>query len=367
MVRIAFDHKIFQQQKFGGISRYFVSLASEFISSGNQVKIFASPYINNYLKDLPEGALEGKHKDTINSSSARAVHYYNRFISPLQVAAWKPQILHETYYSGYSSIWNKTPVVTTVYDMIHELFSEQYNWTKELTKIKKLSLDRADHIICISESTKTDLINILNIQPDKISVTYLGYDFEIESSPTKVEFNSKPYLLFVGSRGYYKNFTGLLNAVSISSDLKSDFSIIAFGGGGFSLDELAEIKELGFDDSQVTQIEGDDSALYNYYQKASALVYPSLYEGFGLPPLEAMCNDCPVICSNTSSLPEVVGDAGELFDPYEVDDCIRAIRRVVYSEEYSNTLISLGRIQSQKFSWKKCAEETLSIYKSLIK
>jgi glycosyltransferase involved in cell wall biosynthesis len=106
--------------------------------------------------------------------------------------------------------------------------------------------------------------------------------------------------------------------------------------------------------------------LSEFYNQANIFVYPSLYEGFGLPPLEAMANNCAVASSNTSSMPEVIGNAGEFFDPYDLDDIKQAIENVVYSNKRTNELLSLGIKRASEFTWKKCAEKTLNVYKKYL-
>jgi glycosyltransferase involved in cell wall biosynthesis len=123
---------------------------------------------------------------------------------------------------------------------------------------------------------------------------------------------------------------------------------------------------LGLTSNQVRRIIGDDKVLANLYANAAAFIYPSLYEGFGMALLEAMAYQCPIVCSNAGSIPEVAGDAAEYFDPYEVDDIKQAIENVVYSPEKSRTLISRGLIRVNQFSWDKCAQQTYAIYSSLL-
>jgi glycosyltransferase involved in cell wall biosynthesis len=252
--------------------------------------------------------------------------------------------------------------------MIHELFPSYFSNHDKTAISKRISVERADHVICISENTKKDLIRLYGISESKLSVVYLGFDrFNSSTYLTSSEYLSeKPYVLYVGPRGGYKNFLGLLKAVSSSCRLLADFNVVAFGGGQFSLAELNEINALGFSDGQVIQKSGNDDLLGKLYGSAKAFIYPSFYEGFGIPPLEAMAHQCPVIISNTSSMPEVIGIAGEYFDPAEPDDIRRAIEDVVYSDTRIKLLRETGMERLAFFSWSKCSRETLDIYKTLI-
>jgi glycosyltransferase involved in cell wall biosynthesis len=155
-------------------------------------------------------------------------------------------------------------------------------------------------------------------------------------------------------------------AVASKVELKNEFDLIAFGGGAFNKQERALIHKLGFDSSAVLQVSGDDGQLGSLYAKARAFVYPSVYEGFGLPLLEAMANDCPVVTSNSSSMPEVVGNAGEYFDPLKIEEQSSAICRVVFDDHYRGALIEAGRQRLQMFSWKRCALETQAIYQKVL-
>jgi glycosyltransferase involved in cell wall biosynthesis len=183
---------------------------------------------------------------------------------------------------------------------------------------------------------------------------------------TASRFPANTYILYVGARGGYKNFTNFLRAYSSSPSLRGTFGVVCFGGGEFCLSERKLLASLGLGEDKIVQLPGDDSVLAGLYSRAAVLVYPSLYEGFGIPPLEAMSFDCPVICSNTSSLPEVVGDAAELFDPSEPENIRIAIERVVMSAARTNALIALGRERIKNFSWDRCARETFTVYQRVL-
>lgn len=367
-MRIAFDYQIFTHQTFGGISRYFVELAKSLMTLEQQVQVFAPLHRNSYLASLPQGVVCGRRVGRYPPKTAQFFLTYNELVSWRQMVNWKPEIVHQTFYSARSVGPSGCPTVITVLDMIHELFAEEIRGSGRTVALEKIAVDRADHVICISENTKKDLMRIYGTPEEKISVVLLGFNQFAEGLHLPAARSSvvKPYLLFVGSRGGYKNFVGLLSAVAASPRLLADFNIVAFGGSGFSGAEQALIQSLGFSENQVRQVGGDDSLLGAYYRSARAFVYPSLYEGFGIPPLEAMAHNCPVISSSTSSMPEVVGDAGEYFDPSDTGDFCRAIEAVVYSESRVQSLKILGVARLAHFSWSKCAQETLDVYQALV-
>lgn len=367
-MRIAFDEQIFCQQSYGGVSRYFVRLAEQLVVLNQNIGIFAPLHRNRYTKELPPGVLHGYGVNRYPPKCGQLIMKLNQLGSRWSLSKWQPQLVHETYYSAKSSTPKNCPRVITVYDMIHELYKDKFGTHDRTTACKKLAVERADHVICISESTRRDLIDIFAIREEKISVVHLGFDRLAEKTPFHDVKSSteKPFLFYVGNRGGYKNFDGFIRAVASSNRLKKDFDIQAFGGGAFTKSELTKIESIGFQPGQVRQISGGDDVLGDLYYRATALVYPSLYEGFGLPPLEAMAHQCAVVSSNTSSMPEVVGDAGEYFDPTLTEEMAIAIENVVYSADRNQELISRGQERLEHFEWEKCAKRTLKIYHSLV-
>ncbi|UNM21772.1 glycosyltransferase family 4 protein [Pseudomonas sp. ArH3a] len=364
-MRVAFDHQIFCLQNYGGISRYFSRIAEQMAVTGNEVGIFSPLHRNFYLQDLPEGIVHGRKAEQYPPRTTRLALIYNHLLGHNAMRAWRPQVAHETYFSRFSAVPKGCPVVLTVYDMIHELYPENFSARDQTTQLKRRAVERADHVICISQSTRQDLMRLFAVPESKLSVVHLGFEQFKRASQEVAGPSTKPYLLYVGSRHGYKNFLGLLDAVASSHRLKADFDIVAFGGGAFSASELEHAQQLGFSAGQLRQVGGDDAVLGQLYEGAKAFVYPSLYEGFGLPPLEAMAHDCPVISSGTSSMPEVIGDAGVLFDPLNGDEMAGAIERVVYSDNEIARLVELGHERLKHFSWQRCTQETLAIYQSL--
>jgi glycosyltransferase involved in cell wall biosynthesis len=204
------------------------------------------------------------------------------------------------------------------------------------------------------------------VNPQKISVIHLGYTLREGLSKRKLNIGDKPYILYVGQRYTYKNFSRLLQAYSNSPRLKKAFKLVCFGGARFSNDEINQIKKLNLKAEDIAHFNGNDNILRTLYANATAFVFPSLYEGFGIPPLEAMSFKCPVVCSNKSSLPEVAGDAAEYFDPYNIEEMMLSIESVIFSTEKRNDLIEKGLKRIKLFSWEKCTEQTLEVYSSLL-
>lgn len=366
-MKIAFDHQAFSMQSFGGISRYFAKLANALNDLGDDPKIFSPFHKNGYLDSLPNKTVSGMWMRRFPFGAKKLIKHMNPFLSRHQIKKWNPDIVHATYYDGGVAASKKTPYIVTVYDMIHEKFPGDFRERDRTTELKRESVARADHVLCISESTKKDLTEIFGIASEKLTVVHLGTDGVAFPSAIKERLapQRKPFLLYVGARKGYKNFLGLLEAVAGSQRLKGHFDIRAFGGKPFSKEEAGTIKSLGFGDGDVTWVPGDDGVLRDLYRSAAAFIYPSLYEGFGLPPLEAMSNGCAVVSSNTSSMPEVVGDAGIYFDPASTESMTDAIERVVYSIDLTDKLINKGYQRVQAFTWQRCAEGTRDVYRKM--
>lgn len=363
-MKILFDYQIFYAQKFGGISRYFVNLASKMNDFGEDVRICAPIHKNCFLKESGKNFLHGIYFNFFPPKTTRIIGKVNYYLSKRTVSIWNPDIVHETYYS-FNSVAKKN-IILTVYDMIHEIYPDSFARNDAVSMCKKKAVGRASHIICISEQTKNDLINLFNVKECKISVIHLGLDVSIVPQYDFNTINKRPYLLYVGLRSGYKNFDKFITAFASSSELVREFNIICFGGGPFNAHEKELFIKIGLSEHNILQHSGNDQALANLYRNASALVYPSLYEGFGLPPLEAMAYSCPVICSNTSSIPEVVGNAAELFDPHDVESVRWSLERVAFNDSFRNALVSLGKERVKVFSWNRCARETLGVYRRVL-
>lgn len=362
-MRVAYDHQIFGWQRYGGISRYFFELARHIdVHEGVDFKIVSPLFINEYLlaSGLP---VAGIHVPQIRRTG-RLYREVNRWIAPIAMRHFNPDLVHETYYSQGTVAPRRAKVVITVHDMIHELFPADFSKWDATKKEKASAVKRADHVICVSENTRRDLVRILDVNPSKTSVVHHGY--ELSQAPSGIRRCNEPYILYVGSRGGYKNFDSLLQAYAASGPLHKNFRLVAFGGGALTAREKTRIEELSGGRWSVLHLTGGDDVLADLYTFATAFVYPSLYEGFGIPPLEAMSCDCPVICADRSSLPEVVGNAAKLFNPETVDSLVEALNQVLFDSSIRQPLIDAGRLRCAAFSWRKCANETLELYKRVI-
>ena len=367
-MKIAFDFQAFSQ-RFGGVSNYFVNLAANLRVMGEDVRVISPVFQNQYLVKLPQESRNGVYLPRYPRYSKRLIKRANQVFSPIFINQYDPIIFHETYYS--SSLCPLRPHqkrVITVFDMIHEKFPEYFPHGDSTIADKKNAIDRADQVICISNKTRDDLLSIYSIPHEKISMIHLGFDAPLSSSismSNEATLKKSNNLIYIGSREGYKNFRQFLTAFS-RSRICRDFKLLIIGGGNLSSEELGLMNSLGLNLNQIEHVSAGPHELQRYYSDSAALIYPSIYEGFGLPPLEAMSYGCPVISSNAGSMPEVLGDAASYFDPMSTDSISNAIESVVYSPDISRELSQRGLRQVNNYSWEKCAQQTKLLYESLI-
>lgn len=359
-MKIAFDHTAFSIQDYGGITRYFVNLNHHLSLLNVKTNICTYFSKNEYLDEINHGALRFSF-----GNRKRYNYLINEVISLVDPRLLDADIIHTTYYGFLPKHLNKTKVVT-VFDMIHEKFSENFHHNDRVAKLKASAIKSSDHIVCISQSTKSDLLYYFpQIESDKVSVVHLA---SFNSKPLqRSNLPKKNFILYVGERRGYKNFSCLVNAYANSENLKKDFVIVCFGGGAFSNEEITLFRKLELS-QKISHKSGSNDVLANLYTCASCLVHTSNYEGFGLPLLEALSYCCPVIASKNSSVPEVLKDAGIYFRPDDINDLSKKLNQYLYASSYEQTkIIEKGIEVNKQFSWKKTANQTLEIYKGLLK
>lgn len=367
-MKILYDHQTFTLQKYGGISRYYSELIKKFDDSEN-IKTETSLLLSNnhyifdkkYVKHmhfLPNKDFRGKQRLLLLPNKINSIYQVNRK---------NFDIFHPTYYDPYFlSYLGDKPFVLTVYDMIHEKFRDQFPQNDMVLNWKELLVKKASKIIAISENTKKDLIETFNVADDKIKVIYLGssmnFDEKIENT---LELPQK-YILFVGNRNSYKNFVRFVEAVSLIINEDQEISVICVGDGKFDDSENFLLNRLKVRD-HFYQYDVDDHTLTEFYKRALVFVFPSLYEGFGIPILEAFACKCPLACSETSSLPEIAGDGSIYFNPYDKGSIYFAIKKIIYDEKLSSAIVKKGSNRLKHFSWEKTVKDTKEVYEIVLK
>ncbi len=369
ITHVIYDHQIFSVQEYGGISRYFYELAKRVNSSaGFSASVVAPLHVNRYL-DAGGVGVKGIRIPSLRRA-VRAMEAINHRIGSTLSRMSRPDVFHETYYPEDSSAPKDCPVVVTVHDMIPERLSEVFGKNDETSVRKRAAVERADRVICVSENTRRDLMELFNPDPKKIQTIHLGATratpLDTAADSLKAHMIDRPFFLYVGMRGPYKNSDRVLRAYASRQWLRTEFDLIVFGYDVFTPKEIELMASLGLDHPRVRQMTGNDVLLGQLYSHAVALVYPSLYEGFGIPPLEAMAHGCPVLCSDRSSIPEVVGDAGLYLDPQSVDSIADAMERVAAVAEFREDLSARGRERAKQFSWDRCAARTMEVYRELV-
>lgn len=276
----------------------------------------------------------------------------------------------------YGVLFSKFPEVIVVLDVSYKHFPEMFK-KRDLYKLStwgRYSIKNASKLITISEASKNDIIKEYHIPEAKIEVVHLGIK-KVLSSRYQVlsmkELKEKygvegKFILFVGTLQPRKNIARLIEAYS---KLKTEnLKLVIVGRRGWKFEEILEApKKFGVESSVTFLANVTDEDLPEFYKNAELFVLPSLYEGFGLPILEAMKYDCPVATSNVSSLPEAGGDAAFYFNPEDVDDIANAIEKVLSNRELRDSMIKKGHEQVKKFSWGKSAKEVLRVLEQVNK
>ena len=289
-----------------------------------------------------------------------------RFVRRLWIGHGKDQIWHSTYYT-LPERWDGWQVVTVV-DMIYERFADLSNGPRkdQFREQKQRCVEGADAVICISETTRQDVQRFYGLDSDSIYVVPLACSDvfrQLEQHDDSLETPTKrPFLLYVGSRARYKNFDGLLQAYSVWP-YRGKVALVVVGRP-WSAEEERCLAELRVEDCVHLFTDVDDEALCRFYNQAAAFVSPSLYEGFGIPLLEAMACGCPIIASRIPATVEVAGECPIYFEPAEVESLLAAFD-VALSEGRDSERVQAGLEQVKCYSWDETARRTLEVYHAL--
>jgi glycosyltransferase involved in cell wall biosynthesis len=358
-------------EKRVGISEYAFQLLTQFSSAkfkAQNIKFVI------YLKD-----------DPCDELPPETAHWKYRVLKPgklwtqwrlpldLFITNPKPDVFFSPTH--YAPRFSPIPTVVSIMDLSYLFFPEMFNQSDllQLRNWTAYSVKKASRILTISNSSKDDIIKEYKAGKDKVVVTHLGIKESVTLTPhiysmsqLKAKYDlSEHFILFVGTLQPRKNITRLIKAfakVAKDEKLPKDLQLVVVGRKGWLYEEILEApKELGIK-NRVKFLENvEDDELPLFYKNALCFVLPSLYEGFGLPVLEAMQQGCPVITSNISSLPEAGGEAALYVDPEDVDDIAKKITQLVSSEKLRKELVEKGKEQVKKFSWEKTAKETLAV------
>lgn len=353
-MKVLFDHQIFHYQ-YGGASKYFAML----------------------LKHLPAGTWETTARLSANEY-ARAQHLFptcrrhfrgqtvltellNRPYTLCTLRRGRYDVFHQTNFGTYClrSLGSR-PMVTTFHDTNLSTFDPH----PDVVERQRISLQRADAVICVSHHTAQDMLRFFPIDERKVHVIHHGIDLPDLSLLPAARLLAPPYLLFVGRRSPYKNFDLLLQAFAELHAHRAELHL-ACTGAPFTSAERQRFCDLGLADS-IHHFAASEADMQRLYRDAAAFVFPSRYEGFGMPILEAWSCRCPVVLARASCFPEIAADAGCYFDPDDAAELVAAVSRVLDDSAFRRELIARGEARLPLFSWQRCAEAHLSVYRSLL-
>ena len=367
-MRILLDPEIFNEQKFGGISRYYIEIFSNI--SHNQNVVINLPIVSSENIYLKESVFFTKQVRFRTS----CVDLLKKFGVSLRKKVKKKNILNTievlknqefdlfipTYYNPYFLEYiNQKPFVLTVYDMIYELFPHYFINDNVSVKNKLVLLEKATKIIAVSHNTKKDILKIYpHIDASKIEVIYHGNSIKINDIFVNLP---KKYLLFVGVRRHYKNFIFLINSIKDLLIKDSNLFVVCAGGGKFEEDELTLINELGLQ-NQIIQKSFEENELGQFYKNAVCFIFPSDYEGFGIPVVESMSCGCPIVLTNNSSFPEVAGDAGLYFELNDSNDLKNKISILLENDTVRTEYIQKGLERAKLFDWNIAATKCYNLF-----
>ncbi len=399
-----------------GIFRVVENLAQELINVGVVTSFSATQNVGNYFEcisylqsnpamvgvpllkpDVNEGLLgifQELHKCVYSNTSTSfhtkvmwrllnnrvaAKAFARRIINPAHLEA--AEIYHSPFYPIPDQIKRNIRLkkVITIYDLIPVLYPDFFQFREDnlIHRILK-SIDDETWVTCISHATKNDLCNYLpSLDPSRVFVTHLAASAlfyqctdqaMLKQVRTKFSIPDGPYILSLSTLEPRKNITQTIRCFVrlVEQEKINDLSLVLVGAKGWDFDSIFEeiAASPKIRDRIIVTGYAADEDLAPLYSGAMMFVYPSFYEGFGLPPLEAMQCGIPVITSNTSSLPEVVGEAGIMVDPQDTDELCQAMLKIYNSADARQKMSVDSLVQAQKFSWKRCAEQTIDTYKA---
>jgi glycosyltransferase involved in cell wall biosynthesis len=360
-MRVGFDEQAFLAQRRGGVTRYFVRLVEELRADPG---LGADPVLGWSMapnEHVVEAGLAGPvpldrgraEFDPVASGTAYLANL------PARLRARRTDLLHYTFYHPRFLLRRSAmPTVTTVHDMIPELYPELFARDPHLHKAAYVRC--SDLVLCVSEATRQDLIRIHGDPGVPVVVTHLGVDAAFRPGLDRLPSMPPRYVLFVGRRGGYKDFEVLVEALAQARP--ADAWLVAVGGGPLSERERELLQKAGLGERWV-QVSPSEGELPHWYSCADVFAFPSRYEGFGLPTLEAMASGCPTVLARSSSLPEVGGEACDYFAPGDPADLAEVLVRLWADQELRAARAVAGVARAAEFTWRRTAEATAHAYR----
>lgn len=357
MIRVLYDYQAFVQ-RIGGVSRQHMEII-RWLSSETKAILPALLSDNIYLDEInhPHIAPFPSFFPDLRQNIFKQI---NQWISVCELKKGNYDIFHVTGLNPYFIPHTKKKVLATMHDLTFEKFPNLVGKANIVIEKRKKILNVVEHINCVSIQTKNDLVDIYDYPEDKISIVYPGTNGDFIEKKGEPIFNF-PYILYIGGRKGYKNFKTFIKAFAqINQDIQLVCTGSVFGNEEMDLFDKLKIS------NRVHHKFVTDEEMNNLLCNAFLFVYPSLSEGFGLPILDSFRGSCPCIASDILCFHEVAADAALYFNPNEVDDIVDKMKKVLSDSQLRSEMIIKGRNRVPLFTWKKCAEETEKVYRSLI-
>ena len=392
-MKVLFDYQAFRMQRFGGVSRCFVELYKN-LPDGVEAEISVTESDNVYLKEImpqvdPVGT---KYRNFICKRDFfgkghlflwadrfrrdKCCPDYSRNMMIKRLKRHDYDIFHPTYFDDYFLPYlDGTPFVLTIHDMIPELYPQYFRRDDFQIVKRRILAPKASAIITVSEQTKRDVVDILGVDERKVHVIYHGCSFPTDIK-TETKYTGSPYILYVGQRNAYKDFDIFMAQCAAFLRHHEEVDIVCTGCA-FSEEETAMMEALGLRNRFRHEWVDGNERMYALYHNALCFVYPSEYEGFGIPILEAYAADCPVVLNRASCFPEIAADAALFFSFKENEETAStstvgsldaALERVYGMNDTERTsLIKRQQIRLEKFSWQRSALQLAEVYQSVLR
>jgi glycosyltransferase involved in cell wall biosynthesis len=363
-MKIAVDARVLLDKHYSGVANFSFHLLKNIlkIDNKNDYCFFYNSFEKREITDFQVKKVESRYPNKI----------FNYF---LQKTLKYPKLdkvvggcdLFYLPHINFACFSGKARKIITIHDLSFlrypEFFSSRKNFWHKAINIKK-EINNFDRIIAVSENTKNDIVELLKVPEDKVSVVYSGIDLSFSEIENKKDYKfDKDYILYLGNIEPRKNISGIISAYNQLREKGHDIDLVLAGAWGWKVAEIKKSwQESKYrDDIKFIGYVSDDHK-YFLYKKAKLFIYPSFYEGFGFPPLEAMSLDVPVIASNSSSLPEILGDASFLINPSKKEEIYESLDLILKDKALRDHFVEKGRERVKRFSWEKTAQEYLKIF-----
>lgn len=358
-MRILYDHQIFSLQRAGGISGYFQRLVGGILArKEDEVRVELGLWPGGWRFDA--AGLRQAPEDGRNFRAFRFLA--NEATSSMARAAGTWDVVHPTYYRTPKVGLGRAALVVTHHDCTVERYPGQFRHAERIRRHKTRQFARARVILCVSQASREDLHHFYDVDPAKTLVVHHGVDHIPLAAEPPVPGPGRPRVLFVGSRANYKNFPFVVKALASDPRL-SGFDLHVAGGGPWTPEEGSLLAESGMAERVHLDPQPSDEAMAAAFQQARVLAYPSSYEGFGFPPLEALRAGTPAVVARQSSLPEVCGRAGIYFEADDFEGFREALHAACFDDTLRATALAEAPAALEPLTWDRCVERTLAAYR----